>query len=57
MAVTTKKVEEIDFYLRVRQEAIRRITSEPWDSLYVINLKIAFKKGYEAKQFYDRNKN
>ena len=56
MAVTVKKVEELQYYLRTRQVALRGITSEPWDSLYVINLRIAFKKGYEAKHFYDKNK-
>jgi len=56
MAVTVKKVKELQYYLRTRQIAIREITSEPWDSLYVINLRLAFKKGYEAKGFYDRKK-
>ena len=56
MAVTVKKVEELKFYLKIRQKAIKEITSQPWDSLYVIDLRLAFKKGYEAKQFYDRKK-
>jgi len=56
MAVTVKKVEELQYYLKIREIAIREITSHPWDSLHVINLRLAFKKGYEAKQFYDREK-
>ncbi|GAH42176.1 unnamed protein product [marine sediment metagenome] len=56
MAVTVKKVEELDFYLKTRKLAVREITSESWDPLCVIGLRIAFKKGYEAKQFYDNKK-
>jgi len=54
MAITTKNVKELQFYLRTRQTAIRGITSEPWDSLYVINLRLAFKKGYEAKNYFQK---
>jgi len=56
MGVTAERVKEIDFYRKARKLAVRELTSESWDPLCVINLKIAFKKGYEAKQFYDRNK-
>ena len=56
MAVTVKKTEELQYYLRTRQTAIRGITSEPWDSLYAMNLRLAYKKGYEAKQFYNKKK-
>lgn len=56
MAVTTKRVKEINFFLKERKQVVKELTSESWDPLCVINLKIAFKKGYEAKQFYDRNK-
>ena len=56
MALATKRVEELDFYLKARKQAVREIASESWDPLCVIGLRIAFKKGYEAKQFYDRNK-
>jgi len=55
MAITTKSVKELQYYLKTRQIAIRGITSEPWDSLYVINLRLAFKKGYEAKNYFQKN--
>jgi len=56
MAVTTKRVKEINFFLKKRKQMVEKLTSESWDPLCVINLKIAFKKGYEAKQFYDNKK-
>lgn len=56
MALATKRVEELNFYLKTRKLAVREIASESWDPLCVIGLRIAFKKGYEAKQFYDRKK-
>ena len=55
MAITAKNVKELQYYLRTRQAAIRGITSEPWNSLYVINLRLAFKKGYEAKNYFQKN--
>jgi len=54
MIMKTKSVKELQYYLKTRQIAIRRMTSEPWDSLYVINLRLAFKKGYEAKNYFQK---
>ncbi len=56
MALTTKKLKEIDFYLKERKRVVEEITSESWDPLYIIGVKQAFRKGYEAKQFYDKKK-
>jgi len=56
MALATKRVKEINFFQKERKKAVKKLTSESWDPLCVINLKIAFRKGYEAKHFFDKNK-
>ena len=57
MGVTVENVEEIKHYLKTRQKTIEEIASESWDPLCVIGLRIAFKKGYEAKHFFNKKKN
>ncbi|MBA7517313.1 hypothetical protein ES705_09366 [subsurface metagenome] len=56
MAVTAIKVKEINYYLKERKKTVAELTSESWDPLCVINLKIAFRKGYDAKHFYNKKK-
>ena len=57
MAITTMRVKEINFYLKERKQAVEELTSEAWDPLCVIGIKKAFRKGYEAKHFFNKKKN
>lgn len=56
MAVMVKKTKEIESYLKERKQAVEELTSESWDPLCVISLKIAFRKGYDAKHYYNKKK-
>jgi len=56
MAVTVKQVKEINYYLEKRKQAVEALTSEAWSPLAIINLKIAFRRGYDAKYSYNDKK-
>ncbi len=56
MAVMVQRVKEINYYLEKRKQAVQELTSEAWSPLCVINLKIAFRKGYDAKHSYNKKK-
>lgn len=56
MSIATKKVKELKYYLRKQKKVLEELTSDSWDPLHIINLRIAFKRGYEAKHSYNKKK-
>ena len=52
--IQMKTKEEKEYYKSEKRKAIEGITSSNWDELVTLLLRVAFRKGYEAKTRYNR---